>query len=559
MRTVGETRVDLQHLLEDLRDAYTGSLEETILTEITANALDSGATRIQFLPSAADRTLTVVDDGRGMKRRDLARYHNVAASSKARGEGIGFAGVGIKLGLLVAEEVVTETRRGKTHVATTWRLATRYRAPWKWVPPVGMTGGRGTAVRLRLSNPLSPLLDSGYLEEALRTHFAPLLDPAYADLLRRHYPQGVALDVDGQALTPARPLLRDRVTVPIRMGRKRLPSAIAILQKHDHPLPEDQQGIAVSTFGKVIRRGWDWIGLQPANAWRVTGLVEAPDLAACLTLAKNDFIRNGARGAAYLAYRKAIQEVVSRQLGEWGDSREGEPRPKTIRLERDLERVLEDLADDFPLLRSLVDHRPGGQKRLPLPGRGDQQVPGPLFAGVGGTDESDEAAALVRGTSAPEPEPDDAPPGTPPDAPRDSEPSPSPATGEPASPHESTSSSAEGDGSLEASAAVGTLGTVPGRRRPARYGLLVQFESRPDDHELGRLVDSTIWINDAHPAYTRAAASRSSGYHIALTVALSLAPLAVDPAEEHGFVTQFLAHWGGAGAGGKRVRRRKRR
>ena len=40
---VGETRVDLQHLLEDLRDAYTGALEETILTEITANALDSGA------------------------------------------------------------------------------------------------------------------------------------------------------------------------------------------------------------------------------------------------------------------------------------------------------------------------------------------------------------------------------------------------------------------------------------------------------------------------------------------------------------------------------------
>ena len=40
---MGETRVDLQHLLEDLRDAYTGSLEETILTEIAANALDSGA------------------------------------------------------------------------------------------------------------------------------------------------------------------------------------------------------------------------------------------------------------------------------------------------------------------------------------------------------------------------------------------------------------------------------------------------------------------------------------------------------------------------------------
>jgi DNA-binding IscR family transcriptional regulator len=46
---VGETRVDLQHLLEDLRDAYTGALEETILTEVVANALDSGATHVALL------------------------------------------------------------------------------------------------------------------------------------------------------------------------------------------------------------------------------------------------------------------------------------------------------------------------------------------------------------------------------------------------------------------------------------------------------------------------------------------------------------------------------
>jgi hypothetical protein len=32
----------------------------------------------------------------------------------------------------------------------------------------------------------------------------------------------------------------------------------------------------------------------------------------------------------------------------------------------------------------------------------------------------------------------------------------------------------------------------------------VHFESRPGDAELGRLVDNAIWINDAHPAYTRA-------------------------------------------------------
>src|ERR1700682_1752291 len=114
MGPVGETRVDLLHLLEDLRDAYPGAAEETILTEIVANAIDSGAAGLTFTADPGQGALTIVDDCGGMWRRDLARYHDVAATTKVRGEGIGFAGVGIKIGLLVSEEVLTETRRGPT-------------------------------------------------------------------------------------------------------------------------------------------------------------------------------------------------------------------------------------------------------------------------------------------------------------------------------------------------------------------------------------------------------------------------------------------------------------
>src|SRR5512132_78141 len=159
---MGETRVDLLHMLEDLRDAYPGSLEETILTEIMANALDSGASSISFECDPAQGTLTTVDNGSGMQRRELARFHDIAASTKTRGQGIGFAGVGIKLGLLICEEVVTETKRGKEHVASRWHLAGRHKAPWKWIPPSGLVVDHGTAVRLTLHNALSPLLDDGY-------------------------------------------------------------------------------------------------------------------------------------------------------------------------------------------------------------------------------------------------------------------------------------------------------------------------------------------------------------------------------------------------------------
>jgi hypothetical protein len=85
-----------------------------------------------------------------------------------------------------------------------------------------------------------------------------------------------------------------------------------------------------------------------------------------------------------------------------------------------------------------------------------------------------------------------------------------------------------------------------GARRPAHYGLDIQFDDRPDELMLGRLIESTVWVNRAHPAYRRALASRSLGYHIALTVALSLAPLAVEPAQQTQFVLAFLSRWGEA-------------
>ncbi len=316
---MGETRVDLLHLLEDLRDAYAGSIEETIVVEIVANALDSGAATVRLTADPAAPALTILDDGAGMRRRELARYHDLATSTKTRGAGIGFAGVGIKLALLVCAEVVTETRRGRHHVASTWRLASRHKAPWRWIPPPGLVTGRGTAVRLTPTSPLSPLLDPGFIEATLRRHFQPLLDPALDNVLSAHYPDGVSFVVNGRPLARQGCPAAERVPVTIRLARRRNPAGGGYLARYADPLPEDLQGIAVSTFGKVIKRGWDWLGLAPAAAERIGGLIEVPGLAQSLTLNKADFIRAGARGAVYLAYRKAIQEAVTAQLSAWGE------------------------------------------------------------------------------------------------------------------------------------------------------------------------------------------------------------------------------------------------
>jgi hypothetical protein len=513
---MGETRVDLLHLLEDLRDAYPGSVEETILTEMMANSLDSGATQVSFECDPAARTLTALDNGRGMQRRELARFHDVAASTKTRGEGIGFAGVGIKLGLLVCEHVFTETRRGKSHVASSWHLASRHRAPWKWVPPAGLVAQRGTAVRLTLQNALSPLLDPGFLENILRRQFQPLLDPTFDEFLSSNYPAGITVSINSQKLEkqPWRASLH--APLEIRLLRRRKPSAYGYLNREEEPLSEDRRGIAISTYGKVIRRGWDWMGMTPNAAERVGGLIEVPELAACLTLNKGDFIRVGARGSTYLAFRKAIQEAVSKQLSVWGDapSPSAEAPPREVRpLQRDLAQMLEDLAIDFPLLASLVEQRAGGQKTLPL--------------GNNGTADSPRSFVAASITQPKEYSGESAAPG----------------------PHDNgrAEPTAEPPPSIAAPEAPSLrLPSGRGSRRPGHYGLDIAFDDRDDDNEIGRLVEATVWVNRSHPAYRRALASRSIGYHIALAVAMALAPLAVESAREHQFVTAFLARWGGA-------------
>jgi hypothetical protein len=347
----------------------------------------------------------------------------------------------------------------------------------------------------------------------------------------------VRFEINSQAVAKRDMMTPDTAPIAVRLAHKRKPSAFGYLAREHRPIADAAQGIAISTLGKVIKRGWDWLGVAPATPDRVTGLIEAPALAACLTLNKADFLRAGPRGAAYLAYRKALQEAVSNQLALWGDPHDGEngQRRRAARpVERDVEHILLELADRFPMLAMLVERRAGGRKKLPASATGNGghgPAPMDLFA------DSEEMAtpSSARDVEAEPPLSDLLPSDTERSTLNPPQTSPPPPEVE-----------------------------LPSRkvaRRPTRLGLTIQFDSRPDDAELGRLVETTVWVNDAHPAYRRAATSRSEGYHIALSVAMSLAPLAVEPSQEHTFVTAFLARWGESveHRGARRAKRSRKR
>lgn len=105
-------RVNLLHALEDFLDAYPYSPPEVALVEGISNSIDVDATRIEISLDEENETFSLLDNGGGMSKEDFENYHTVALSSKRKGQGIGFAGVGSKIYLAASPEaeIVTQTK-----------------------------------------------------------------------------------------------------------------------------------------------------------------------------------------------------------------------------------------------------------------------------------------------------------------------------------------------------------------------------------------------------------------------------------------------------------------
>jgi hypothetical protein len=509
-----ETRVNLRHLLEDIRDSYNAPIEEVIITELIANALDSGASEIQFNTDHVHRCLTCVDNGNGMRRAALREYHNIASSTKERGRGIGFAGLGTKLALLIAEEVVTETRGGYgSRATTTWRLTSPSRAPWKFIPSTGIVQtSRGTAIRLNTRDEGSPLCDEQFLQYTIQKHFYPLLQSdMHAHLLKYLYKKGVTfrlngkmMDMDDQKGAIARGFF-------VRLNaRSRRPIGYGYLTRHQETLPMGKSGVDVSTWGKVIKRGWEWLGLLPSAHGAISGIVEVPELAILLTTNKTDFLSDATSLKKYYRLRKAIQNAILPILMEWGDGNPhmAEDQHKMVKpLERQIDAVLKGLVDDFPELESLVGStRKSVNERKRLVETSETRDESVRGSGEGSvvTSQTDaDGQAPVHPTTPDEPKRERA---------SDTE--------------------------------TGETKTKRSRKEP---GLKIAFEEAEDSLSLGRIAGDVIFVNTAHAAWQKAREQRCETYHVLATVAWTLSAFLEPERAPHRFVSRFLSTWGSGG------------
>lgn len=507
-----ETRVNLKHLLEDMRDSYNAPLEEVIITELIANALDSKATRLDFAVNADERYMRCVDNGGGMKRAQLKEYHNIASSDKVRGAGIGFAGVGAKLALLLAERVVTESKGGRgSRAATEWRLTNPYRAPWKFIPTTEtVSSPRGTSITLYFTDNQPHLLRKEFVTDTVTKHFYPLLhEYLNEEILRYVYRKGMEITVNGELLSL--PEAEQRIDHGFRvfLGKGRRPVGAGFLTKKvleqgflarlAGKAPSERHiasGLSVSTYGKVIKTGWEWVGLIPKSAEELVGIVEIPALSEVLTTNKSDFLTDAAHLRKFYRLRKAVQQAIMpvlRALGEYASAERPSAEKNIKPLARQIETALDILAPEFPELDTLLGSRRGAR------------------AGIGKADREQKKNGMKEG----------------------GEWSVSDAPDKSLADEKKKKKEKGGEGAAS-------------RKKP---GLTLALEDLTDaPHSLGRLLDDTVSVNTLHPAWKKALATKQEEYHILVVVGLVLAEFVAPEKNAVDFLAKFLSSWSAVGA-----------
>jgi len=485
-----ETRVNLKHLLEDIRDSYSIPIEEAILAELVANALDSKASKIEIYIDPQEKSLTVCDNGEGMRKEDLKEYHNIAATVKIKGKGIGFAGIGAKLALLISKPVITETKGGRgSRCATSWYLKDSNHAPWKFIPFSGkIQSPRGTAVSIFLSDDNNSLLSSNFVTNVIKKQYFPLFHPEFLKgILKPIYKKGVEFFVQGEKISLENSFIGDSFPFKITLGGQKTKKLVGFgyLIKSEKETSSDLFGISVSTYGKVIKRGWEWIGLLPKSVNYIYGLIEIPLLAEILTTTKNDFLKDSTNLKKYYRYRKAIQEAILPIFSKIGEERITlESNSKNLRpLEKQIEKAISYLLVDFPEIGPLV----GVRKRKKT-------------EEIEGIEEEMPKVKILE------------------------------------------SDFEEIKESFEEEKGENKIEKTDKEKSISEPGIKIRFESS-ETKELARMVENTIWINTNHPTFEKAKKEGYQEYHVFLSVGWTLSQFIEENHSPHRFISSFLASW----------------
>ncbi len=272
--------VDLIRALRDFSEMYDYPPSESVVVESIANSLDEKATRLDLSLDKERCTYSLRDNGDGMSNEQFKNYHTLALSSKQKGEGIGFAGVGSKIYLARSHDVEIRTHTyGKDGPLASRIYIRNGRVEWEKIRP--NISSRGTLYEVLLTKKDYNDLAKN-LEEYVKKWYNTILLGYYGNTL---------ITFNGEPIKPWRPSGK-------KTDGKFESKSYEFKYKFwicNEDLPEYKQGIEIIVFGKWIKTIYPkWIShnVKPEVRNRIFGYFFADPLAKYLSTTKQDFKKN---------------------------------------------------------------------------------------------------------------------------------------------------------------------------------------------------------------------------------------------------------------------------
>jgi len=348
--TVHESSVNFRNLIRDLAEMYPFDVTEVVVVELIANSLDAKATCIHVDYDRDKKTLVVEDNGQGMNGSQFEEYHDFAAGLKAKGTGIGFAGLGAKVSFNVADRVLTETRSGTLTAGSDWHMLSPKKLVWENTKP-RHTRKHGTRVEVQFRpNIKTPYETRSDLIDLIRRHYLPLFDTDFLSLYETMhiYPKNFRFIVNGSEVMPSK-LTRDLSLEKTReffpsIKNKKYGYGLFGLSKSEYPVSKDVCGVWLCTYGKVVKI--DMFNQFPGNqGTRIFGIVETPKLINFLTTSKTDFIRRG-KHKEFEAIYNPIRVEFKDWLAKIGmESSEIAGTDEAVELEKELKKLVDEIPE----------------------------------------------------------------------------------------------------------------------------------------------------------------------------------------------------------------------
>ena len=289
------SNVDFEHLIQDLADMYPFSIPEVVLTELIANSLDAKSEEIRINYDKKTRILIIEDYGSGMSSNQFLEYHDFATKIKRRGEGIGFAGIGAKISFNIASEVITETYSINYKKGSRWYLKSAKNLIWEDYDNLKYLNHYGTRVEVHFNNEKEiAFFDEFEFEKALLVHFLPLFDLQFLKIYKDlKFYNDIRFFINdkkiGKFYVEEKFNLKNSKRIILSDGSHNYGFAIFGISDKEYPINIDNNGIALSVYGKIVKFDdmKQFIGGEVAP--KIFSIAEIPNFFKFLNTSKTDF------------------------------------------------------------------------------------------------------------------------------------------------------------------------------------------------------------------------------------------------------------------------------